>query len=448
MTGVTAALPANRFACFGDNRARGASARGEGGQQAQGGDITPPEFGKPEKAHLQLGFIPLTDCAPLALAKEDGHFERYGLSVELHREVSWANIRDKVVAGEFDGAQMLAPMPLAATLGLGGLRTPMVTAVSLSLNGNAIIISSALSERLMATGLITADDPLSWSRALAAVTNDSRDGGAARLRFAAVYPYSKHYYELRQWLALGGTAADHDVELLIVPPPSMVACLANGDIDGFCVGEPWGSLAVARGLGRVVASSHDLWPCGPEKVLGVTRQWAEQYPGTHLALVMALLEAMRGLDQPPQRERLVTILAGRDYLDLPGRVVSRSLVGPYAVAADAHRSAAGFHRFEACLASFPWRSHALWLLGQMKRWGQLPSACEPNRLAADVYRPKVYRRAAHWLDMPAPLSDWKPEGAHHRPYWLATTKGPLQMPADRCLSATSRSLPTSTGKAW
>ena len=246
-----------------------------------------------EKSSLDLGFIPLTDCAPLVVALEFGIFARYVLDVTLSREPSWANIRDKVSFGLLDGAQMLAGMPLSCSLGAEAIHKPMVVAMALNLNGNAITVSNAIYERLLAmdSGLM-ANRPVS-AAALKRLTDQDRQLGRPPLRFAMVYPSSSHNYLLRYWLASAGIDPDRDISLDVIPPPLMADCLHQGQIDGYCVGEPWNTVAVERGIGTIVVSSSEIWNNHPEKVFGVTRAWAESHPKTLQAIVMALIEACR-----------------------------------------------------------------------------------------------------------------------------------------------------------
>ena len=254
-----------------------------------------------EKTELTLGFIPLTDCAPLVVAKEKGYFDKYGLKVTLSKETSWANIRDKVALGILDGAQMLAGMPLAMSLGIGPMAKPMVTAFSMDLNGNAITVSNALFARMQqADPQSMMKKPLS-AHALKKVIEENRKAGGEPLTFAMVFPYSTHNYELRYWMAAAGIDPDKDVRLVVVPPPQMVGQLEKGTIDGYCVGEPWNAQAGQAGLGHTLITKYEIWNNSPEKVLGVTQEWAEQYPNTHRALLMALLEASRWLDELQNR---------------------------------------------------------------------------------------------------------------------------------------------------
>ncbi len=385
-----------------------------------------------EKTKLTLGFIPLTDCAPLVVAKERGFFDKVGLNVELSKETSWANVRDKVSIGILDGAHMLAPMPLAASLGIGPNEKPTVTALSLDLNGNAITVSQPLYERMreLDAGALT-HRPFS-AQALARVIAERKHKGGKPLTLAVVYPLSTHAYELRYWLGAAGIDPDQDLNLVVVPPPQMVTQLRAGNIDGFCVGEPWNSVAVAEGLGRVLITNYELWNNNPEKVFGVNLEWAEQYPNTHRALLMALLEAARWSDAHENRPAVAELIAQARYVNAPVEIVRQSMTGTFRYALDEPPvSMPDFNVFFRFAATFPWRSHAIWFLTQMLRWGQIERAIDLQVTAANCYRPDLYRDAAEQLDLAVPTNDQKPEGTHARGWMLTEASSPIAMGPDR-----------------
>ncbi len=388
--------------------------------------------GSLEKTRLTLGFVPLTDCAPLVMGVEKGFFARQGLDVTLSREASWANIRDKVAVGLLDGAQMLAGIPLAATAGVGRMNVPMLTGIALGLNGNAITVSETL-HRLMAEA-----DPAAMAAhpasacALKPVIEARRAAGRPGLTFGVVLPVSSHAYQLRGWLSSAGIDPNRDVQLVVVPPPHMVASLKAGEIDGYCVGEPWNTQAVHEGIGRIAVTGYELWNNSPEKVLGVTAAWAAENPGTHGALIRALIETARWLDQPDSREETARVLAADHHVGVPAAVLRASLTGSVRYAAGAPvRALPDFTVFHRYAATFPWRSHALWFLAQMVRWGQLPADADLSGIAASVYRADLYRAAAAELGEPAPLADAKPEGLHDAPWILDAAVAPIAMGPDR-----------------
>lgn len=385
-----------------------------------------------EKPELTLGYIPLTDCAPLVVARERGYFAHYGLDVTLSKETSWANIRDKVALGILDGAQMLATMPLAMTAGVGPVRKAMVTGLSLDLNGNAITVSTALYQAMMAADPDNASVRSTSAAALRRVIEARRAAGAPPLTFATVFPTATHTYELRYWMASAGIDPDQDVRLVVVPPPQMTGSLGRGTIDGFCVGEPWNSAAVDAGLGHTVITKYELWNNSPEKVFGVTAEWAEQYTATHLAVVTALLEACRWLDEPANSEAATALLAQSRYVHVQPELIRRGLTGRIRFGRNsAPETIPDFMVFHRYGANFPWRSHAVWLLTQMVRWGQLLPSTDFEQLAAQVYRPEVYRQAADALGINAPLQDFKSEGGHEQNRHINGTRGPLTVGPDR-----------------
>ncbi|MDT0633673.1 CmpA/NrtA family ABC transporter substrate-binding protein [Spectribacter hydrogenooxidans] len=384
------------------------------------------------KRRVTLGFIPLTDCAPLAIAAERGFFAAEGLEVRLSREPSWAAIRDKVAIGALDGAHMLAGMPLATSLGASGTPQPMITALSLNLNGNAITVSAELYQRMLAADPeAMASRPVS-ARALKRVIEADQAEGLAPLTFASVYPVSSHNYQLRYWLAAGGIDPERDVRLIVIDPPRMVANLAAGRIAGYCVGEPWNQLAVARGVGHAVITGYELWNNAPEKVFGVTRDWADTNPDTHRALLRALITACAWLDVPGNRAEAAQILAGPAYVDADPALLRRALSGGFQYHPGSQPEALpDFNVFHRYAANFPWRSHAAWFITQMLRWGQIRHAVDIRRAAAEVYRPDIYRAVAGELNMPAPAADDRPAGGHAQSWTLTTNDGALAMGPDR-----------------
>jgi ABC-type nitrate/sulfonate/bicarbonate transport system substrate-binding protein len=385
-----------------------------------------------EKTEVRLGFIPLTDCAPLVVALELGLFARHGLEVSLSREPSWANIRDKICFGGLDGGQMLAGMPLATTLGAESFMQPMVTGYTMSLNGNAITVSTALYERMRRADPQAMDATPLGADALRRLIEEGKVRGEHPPRFAMVFPSSTHNYLLRYWLASAGIDPDRDVTLSVIPPPQMVAHLREGLIDGYCVGEPWNTLAIEEGIGRVLISSYEIWNNHPEKVFGVTRAWAETHPNTHRAILMALIEAAIWLDVPSNREQAARLLARPEYVDTAESSLRAGLLGQFRYHRDDEvKSMPDFHVFHRYAANFPWISHAEWIISQMLRWGQLTGPIDVRHAAASVYRPDLYRQAAGALGLSCPPADQKPEGCHDQSWLLATATESFTMGPDR-----------------
>lgn len=366
-----------------------------------------------EKTSLRIGMMPLADAAPFVVAQARGFFARHGLEVEIARERAWAAVRDKLATDVLDAAQLLAPMPLASTLGLDAVQVPMLTALTLNLNGNAIVVSAALRARLSAVKSKGDDSALAWAHALKRVIADDQAADRPPLVFAHVYPFSTHHYELRYWLAAGEIHPDHDLNLIVVPPPQMVTQLNAGRIDGYCVGAPWGEMAEHLGIGARIVSKYQIWNNSPEKVLGVTRTWAEQHPNTHTAMVAALLEAGRWLDHPPHRDEAAQLMCDGHYLDAPLVCVRSALQ-----TAPEHSHFGPGIVFHAGAAGFPWLSHAQWFLRQMQRWQALPADTDLEHIAAEVYRPDLHRIAASRTDTATPNVESKSEGGHNAPWSL------------------------------
>ena len=372
------------------------------------------------RTNLRLGFIPLVDCAPLVVASEMGFFADQGLSVTLSREVSWANIRDKVAVGALDCAHMLGPMTLASSLGLAGAVTPTLAPMALNSGGSAFTVSRTLAAALrdidpdgMACRPTTARPLARLLAARAAATEPP-------LTFAVVFPHSIHNYQLRYWLAEAGIDPDRDVRIVVVPPPRMAARLKSGEIDGFCVGAPWNALSVLEGAGETLIRASEFWHGAPDKVLGVTRAWAERRPDVLQAVLRAVMGAAAWADAPEHRAELAELLSGPRYLDSSEPAVAASLVAPAMDRISFHRNAAGF----------PWRSHAVWFLTQMLRWGQIGPDADIASLSEAVFRPDLFRSAAADLGLPAPLVDEKVEGAHAGPWTLDEATLPIPMAPD------------------
>lgn len=385
-----------------------------------------------EKTKLTLGFIPLTDCAPLVVALEKGYFKKHGLEVALSKEASWANIRDKVAIGELDGAHMLAGMPIAATLGIGALPKATITAFSMDLNGNAITVSNELFERMTkADPEAMKERPVS-ARALKKVIDADKAAGKEPMTFAMVFPVSTHNYQLRYWLGSAGINPDQDLRLIVIPPPQMVANLKAGNIAGYCVGEPWNERAVETGIGQVLITSYGIWNNNPEKVFGVNLEWHEKNPHTHQALVMALLEAAQWMDKPENRMEVVSLISQKSYVNAPEDTVKMSMTGTFKYAKDEEpRPLPDFNVFYRYAANFPWLSHAAWFISQMYRWGQLEQPTHILKTSASIYRPDLYRQAAQALGVPYPTVDVKSEGTHAQPWTLTEATSPIAMGPDR-----------------
>lgn len=348
------------------------------------------------RTRLRIGFIPLVDCAPLVVARDLGFAAEEGLELDLVRETSWANIRDRIVFGHFDAAHMLAPMAIATRLGLGHIQAPLLAPWVLNRGGNSIAVTPALWDEGGDWGAF--GDPLSSGRALAAIVADRARRGDRQLTFASVYPFSCHDYQLRHWMSAAGIDPDRDLRLVVVPPPHMVAAMESGSVDGICVGAPWTSRAVDAGVGRLLLPSAALWPSSPEKVLGLREDFASRRPEILAALLRALDRAAAWSDAPENRTALAALLAGPGVIGVPQEIVMRSLTGELLV--ERHRPGVTIDDFlkfhgdgEDGPLNRPRVADGMWFAAQMVRWGQVADADAAFAAARDVFSPALWDAA-------------------------------------------------------
>jgi ABC-type nitrate/sulfonate/bicarbonate transport system substrate-binding protein len=330
---------------------------------------------------LRVGFVPLCDCAPIVISKELGIFARYGLNVELSREAGWATIRDKIVYRELDAAHATAQMVFSASLGLGAIAAPCVTATVLNLHGNAI----TLSNRLWAAGVRD-------GATLKAHVKASRR--SAPLVFGVVFRYSSHDFLVRKWLRMNGIDPERDVRIVIVPPPQMASNLKAGNLEGYCVGEPWNSVAVQQRVGWIVETSEAIAPLHPEKVLMVREEFASARADEHVRLVAALLEACVYCDQPGNRERLVEILAQPQYVSAAPAALRASFCGPLDLGQGRSASSSNFHIFSRLNANQPTLERAASVLQHLREARALTEDARvtPDDLPA-YFRNDIYHQA-------------------------------------------------------
>jgi len=366
---------------------------------------------------LTVGFAPLIDCAPIVVAAEKGFAAAEGLELDLVRENAWATIRDRVIVGHFHAAHMLAPMPIASTLGVGHLTANLIAPMALGWGGNAITVSGNLWDAMRAHGAVAGAGPAAQGQAFNGVLRERLRSGAAPLTLAMVYPFSCQHYELRYWLAASGIDPDVDVRLVVVPPPFMVDALREGQIDGFCAGEPWNSSAVAAGIGHIVLATTAIWHRSPEKVLGLRADWAERHPDETAALIRALYRASDWCDRDDSSDELARLLALPRFIGESAADITRGLTGTLCCSPGATPvQVPEFQGFARHFSTFPWLSHAAWFYSQMVRWRQIPPAASAVQFAAraaaarSAYRPDVYRAALQAMGEPLPVRDLKPEG--------------------------------------
>ena len=379
---------------------------------------------------ITLGFIPLLDSAILVAAFEKGFAEDEGLVLTLVRETSWANIRDRLAVGHFQAAHMLAPMPIASNLGLTPLSVHLLAPMAMGLGGNAVTVSASLYASMQEKGAGGVNDAAQTGLALKAVIAARAKAGLPILRFAVVHPFSGHNYELRYWLAACGIAPDRDVEIVIVPPPFMADALRMGTIDGYCVGEPWNSVAVANGSGCLATVKPAIWQSSPEKVLGVESQWAVNNQEALEALIRAMVRAALWCEKPENFAELTAILAQRHYLGVDQALLLPSLTTMLPVGGGVITTVPDFFIPYAKAATFPWQSHALWFYSQMIRWGHAARSPANEKIARDSYRPDIYRKAVKSLGIPVPGASLKVEGALKAPLHAGASQSGLVLGPD------------------
>ena len=340
---------------------------------------------------LRIGFIPLVDAAALIVAVDKGFAAAEGLDVTLVREVSWSNVRDKLNIGLFDAAHLLAPVAIASSLGLGHVKVPIVAPFNLGLNGNAITVSPALHAAIM--NELSGDplDPMATALALSRVVAARRKLGAEPLTFGMTFPFSTHNYQLRFWMAAGGVDPDEDVRLVVLPPPFMVDSLANGQVDAFCVGAPWNSVAVDLGLGHILHFVSDILVRAAEKVLAFRQGWAESNPQIVAALIRAAFRAAEFIGQPQNHAEAARILAQPERLGVDADVILRTLDGRLKISPDGTmRESNRYWLVGREGAARPDPVQAAWLYAQMVRWGQASISPDALKVAMAVFRPDLY----------------------------------------------------------
>ncbi|MDI7775345.1 ABC transporter substrate-binding protein [Asticcacaulis sp. EMRT-3] len=372
---------------------------------------------------LTLAYNPLNDAALILIAEALGFYDSEGLDVTLSREANWSNIRDKLAYGLIDAAHILAPMPFAAALGQGPSMGRIIAPMALGANGNSVLVSSELKQRLEQEGAVP-KTLLGSARLLAREVERRRYAGAGRLVFAVPFTFSPHHFMLRHWVAAAGLDPERQIQWVVAPPSRMADMVKDGVIDGFCSGAPWPQTAQRNGQGEILFSDPDFWTLKPEKILGVRADWADSHPEATIALTRALLRAGLWASDAGHHDDLVRILARKTYVGATAEAIELALLpqetpGGTGLCLDPR------------IATFPWISHAKWFLGQMVRWGWLSPDHDFDQLARRVYRPDLWRQAAGGLGLNLPLFDEKDEGGHPHDWLLPASPADIAMPPDQ-----------------
>lgn len=379
---------------------------------------------------VRVGFMPLLDAAPLIVAARRGFAQEAGIDLRLERETSWATLRDRIAVGHLDVAHMLAPMPIAANLGLTPLPVRLVVPMALGYGGNTLTVSSALAHEIFGCSAARGPTPdaMMAGRALSSVVRRRCGAGKPRLVIAVVHTHSAHFYQLAYWLAAVGIDPDKDVDVIVVPPQLAAAALAGGQIDAFCAGEPWGSVAVADAMGHVLATNTSIWRSSPEKVLGMRAQWIEADLQRTYATIRSIHRAAVWCDDPANTGELVHLLARADAIGVDEAVLAAGFARRAAL--DDKAQSTGFLTFARNGASFPWLSHASWFYTQMVRWGQTAFDAAGLATARATYRPDHFRAALKPLGVDLPAANSKVEGMLRAPTAVGSSDGRLRLGPD------------------
>jgi nitrate/nitrite transport system substrate-binding protein len=344
----------------------------------------------PELTEVKVGFIPLTDCAPIIIAAAMGFDKKYGIKIVPSKEASWAAIRDKTVNGELHAAHVLYGLVYGVQMGIGGQQKDMAVLMTLNHNGQGITLSNQLKDKGVKDGK-------SLKRVM---ENENRD-----YTFAQTFPTGTHAMWLNYWLAANGIDPIKDVKNIVVPPPQMVANMRIGNMDGYCVGEPWNARAIYDKLGFTVATSQDIWADHPEKVLGTTAEFVAKNPNTSRALIMAVLEASKFIDATENRAKVAELISGKAYVNAPKDVILGRFIGDYDNGIGKKWKDPNYMKFyQDGAVSFPYLSDGMWFLTQHKRWGMLKSDPDYLAIAKKVNQIDLYSQAASQVGVSVPAS--------------------------------------------
>ncbi len=348
----------------------------------------------PEKTEVKVGFIPLTDCASVVMAAELGFDKKYGIKIVPSKEASWAGVRDKLINGELDAAHVLYGLIYGVQMGVGGPQKDMAALMTLNNNGQAITLSNQLKEKGATDG----------AKLKALIDKKEKE-----YTFAQTFPTGTHAMWLYYWLAANGIHPMKDLKTIVVPPPQMVANMRVGNMDGFCVGEPWNARAIADNVGFTATTSQAIWPDHPEKILGTSADWVAKNPNTARALIAAVLDAARWIDASSEnRSRMALTVARKPYINTTAKVIEGRILGHYEDGlGNRWKDENPMRFFNEGAVSFPYLSDGMWFLTQHKRWGLLKEDPDYLAIAKKVNRIDLYKEAAALAKVPLPSSEMR-----------------------------------------
>ena len=349
---------------------------------------------KPELEEVTIGIIPLTDCSSVVMAAVKGFDKKYGIKINVSKEASWAAVRDKLVNGELHASHVLYGLIYGVHLGIGGPKKDMAVLMSLNNNGQAITLSNALKDK-------GAVDGASLQKVVAKKEKE--------YTFAQTFPTGTHAMWLYYWLATYGIDPFKDVKNIVVPPPQMVANMRVGNMDGFCVGEPWGQRAIIDKVGFTAVTTQDIWTDHPEKVLGCTADFVKKYPNTARAMVCAILEASMWIDaSAANRSATADVVAAKSYVNTDADVIRSRMIGQYENGLGKSWSEKNYMKFyNDGAVNFPYLSDGMWFLTQHKRWGLLKDDPDYLGVAKSINQIALYKEAAAIVKAPIPKSEMR-----------------------------------------
>lgn len=349
---------------------------------------------------VKLGFIPLTDCSPIVMAKELGLFKKYGVEVVVTKESSWANVRDKILTGELDGAHCLYSMPFSVYTGVGGKAgSEMKIAMMLNVNGQAITLSNDF------CGKVGFKQMNKVTPVVAAKLKAEKE-----VTFAMTFPGGTHDLWLRNWMSIAGLN-QKAVKIITIPPPQMVANMKVGNMDGYCVGEPWGGVAVKQGVGFTQVASQDIWKDHPEKALVVNKEFSAKHKADLVKVMKALLEACMWLDNPANRKKAAAIIGKAPYVNAPADVIESRLMGDYNLGCNQGTEVYDKDYmlfYKGGTVNYPRKSYGIWAMAQYVRFGYLKEAPDYNAIADKLILQDLYEEVAKSMKVKIPADDMKP----------------------------------------
>jgi nitrate/nitrite transport system substrate-binding protein len=349
---------------------------------------------------VKLGFIPLTDCSPLVMAKELGLFKKYGVEVVLTKETSWANVRDKILTGELDGAHCLYSMPFSVYTGVGGKAgSEMKIAMMLNVNGQAITLSNDF------CGKVGFKQMNKVTPVVAAKLKAEKE-----VTFAMTFPGGTHDLWLRNWMSIAGLN-QKAVKIITIPPPQMVANMKVGNMDGYCVGEPWGGVAVKQGIGFTQIASQDIWKDHPEKALVVNSDFSAKHKADLVKVMKAVMEACKWLDVPANRKKAASIIGKAPYVNAPAEVIESRLMGDYNLGCNQGTEIYDNDYmlfYKGGTVNYPRKSYAIWAMAQYVRFGYLKDAPDYKAIADKLILQDLYEEVAKSMNVKVPADDMKP----------------------------------------